>query len=64
MWQCWRLLEGTQNRKNSEVFLQQEGGWSWKNSETPSERKGSCPLTVRATLMMKPQPEITQKIRS
>ena len=29
MQQCWRLLEGTQNRKNSEVFLEQEGGQSW-----------------------------------
>ena len=37
MGQCWRSLEGTQDRKNSIVFLELEGGWSWKNSETPLE---------------------------
>ena len=56
MQQCWRLLEGSWNRKNSKVFLELEwgqslkdsegvGGWSWKNSETTSEQKGG-PLTL------------------
>ena len=55
--QCWRLLEGGQSPKNSKVLLELEGaqspknsegagGWNWKSSETPLERKGGCPLTT------------------
>ena len=33
VWQCWRSLEAAWNRKNSKVFLELEGDWSWKNSE-------------------------------
>ena len=41
---CWKGLRIC--RKNSKVFLEQEGSWSWKNSETPStEWKGGHPLT-------------------
>ena len=51
------LLEGAQSRKNSKAFLELGGSWSLKNakgvrgqssknSETASEQKRGCPLTV------------------